>query len=156
VPTWILRAARLVLGTILLVVGVLPFGRYVQSWPRGGPLEQHAVEILRREMAVDPNRRYVLVCADTRSSDFLDWYWGYRYPQNLDVLSPDRIRTANEAPDTPVYFYVHQGRARALLGMYGIHSYDDVIKAKNYPLLFQASEITIYKTSWAEVVTGGF
>ena len=49
------------------------------------------MRIVRREVAAEPDARFLLVCSDARSPESLAFYFGYQYPTNLISVSLSEV-----------------------------------------------------------------
>lgn len=115
----------------------LPFLNYVNSWRFGSLSEAHAIATVRKEVAKEQDRKFLLVCSDSRSPKSLAFYFGYKYPRNLVVISaanldPDRLLGSDK-----VFIFLDENRSRFLKSAYGLQHYDQQIRELDLQLLYQ-------------------
>lgn len=81
------RTNNVLVTFFILSVTSLPFLNYVNSWRFESLSEAHAIATVRKEVAKEQDRKFLLVCSDSRSPKSLAFYFGYKYPRNLVVIS---------------------------------------------------------------------
>jgi len=154
-PRFATLVGRLTALGVLVAAGLLPMWRYARTLPRSETPERRAMAVVRDDVAAAPERRFALVCAETRSRDYLSWFWGYKYPPNLAVLMPDELSGSHLSDDTRVYLYVNEGRARFLHQAYGEREYGRAFASRGYPLAFHVADALLYSTTAGALARGG-
>ncbi len=131
---------------ILLVLSVtaLNFGWYIVSWRHRTLAEAEAMAIVKQEVTSNPDKKYLLVCSDTRSPDSLSFYFSYRYPQNLRVISAETLGEKRLRSDN-AFVFVHTQRSRFLESVYGDQHFDDKIESLHLPVVYAAGDVSLFR-----------
>lgn len=132
---------------ILLVLGFtgLPFAQYVNSW-RGNELpEATSMSIVRKEVYTHPHRQYLLVCSDKFSPLTHSFYFGYRYPENLHVVSPDNLTDELLRSEERLVF-INRHRSNFLKSAYGSRHYDDEIDLLDLATVYKSGEVSLLRS----------
>lgn len=137
----------------LIVVGLaaVPFSQYVGSWSTRTRPESHAMTIVQRELGRDPAAERLLVCSDVRSPGALAFYFGYRYPPNLRVVSAGDLTRALVRPGGHMIF-VHRTRSAFLQEAYGARHYDREIDALGLVPLYASGPVVLFATGGEELM----
>jgi len=140
-PTWIKSYVP-----ILLILGLtgIPFAKYLNSWRFKELPEAKAMSIVRQEVDTHPAKQYLLVSSDTRSPNSLSFYFGYRYPDNLQVASVQGLKQNFQQSDH-IFIFMDRRRSKFLQNAYGIRHYDAEINALSFPTVYASGSIVLAK-----------
>lgn len=128
---------------ILLVLGP-PLAQYASSWKWRESAEARSMAIIRQEITTHPTRKHLLVCSDTRSPESLSFYFGYRYPASLRVLSAGALTDTILQSADKRFVFLHQERSAFLKTAYGQPNYDKEIDSLGLATVYESGSVTLF------------
>jgi len=136
------RLNRLLPSLVILAFAAWPFVRHLAA-VRANPLpEAAAMSFVERAVREHPEREYRVVCADIRSPAILEFYFGFRYPPNLRVLSMDDLK--NEPLDSAGGFvFLRRSRSRFLNAEYGTPRHDEALERLALPTVYESGDVSL-------------
>lgn len=138
------RAVRHLLPAVMILGAVgFPFLHYAASWGEMPRAREHAAAMMKQEVMAHPERRYAVVCSDTRSPSSLAFYFGYRYPENLVVVFAGDV-TPTLLDGRERYAFVDGEQSAFLLASYGDANFDGEIRALGLPCRYRSGNIALY------------
>jgi hypothetical protein len=150
-------AGRLQLAPlVVLALASLSFLGYVGTWIGERAPERSAMDILRQEVAANPQRDYLMITSDERSPEFLAVYFGYEYPPNLRVQSVRGVVDGGAAHFDSLFFFVHRERSEFLENAYGGRHYDDRMRQLSRGALFESRGVHLLRGGSLDTLLRGW
>lgn len=146
------KPARIFCG-LLLLMAILPFpASEVGSFPALKMLryprpDVQAMRIVRAEVERDPNRRFLLASADSRSPKALEFYFGYELPPNLSLAVLGDVTRSQLVGIDHVFVYVNRKRSASAAKESGIQSFDRELMALGLQERYREGYVTLLATS---------
>jgi len=131
---------------VLLVLGLSgwPFLQYVASWHWKIPAEMNAMSMLKAEIEKNPGIKYLLICSDQRSPGSLSFYFGYKYPENLEVtFAGDLSNKMLHGQKT--YIYLNKHRSQFLQSSYGRRNFDNELEDLKASIIHSSEGISLFE-----------
>jgi hypothetical protein len=138
-PAWV---SSLISILFILVLTGIPFAKYLNSWRQKQLPEAQTMSIVRKEVEKHPAKQFLMLCSDTRSPRSLSFYFGYRYPENLHVVSVRELKQDSHQNDR-VFVFMDRDRSRFLQDAYGKRHYDSEIDALDLPCLYTSEKVVL-------------
>lgn len=132
---------------VLLVIAVngFSFAQHLKTWKGKDLPEAEAISIVQQETEKNPEKQFLLICSDLRSPESLAFYFGYRYPENLRVLSFGELTQAFDQTSY-VFVFINRNCSRFLEEAYGKRHFDTEIDALSLPIVFSSGSIVLFRT----------
>jgi hypothetical protein len=135
------------LRTVVTLLICLPFFGYLQSWSNNKFPENEAIKIVKKEIHKHSNKDFLLVTSDSRSSESLEFYFGYHYPNNLTVMSAQNLTQELLKSQEIALVFINRPRSLFLEHAYQHKHYDMEILNLNLPAIYQSKIVAIFKTN---------
>lgn len=139
-PSWINSCLPVFL---ILTISGLQLAIYLRDWKAEEKFSEiKAINAVRERVNESPSKNFILLCSDEWSPDALEFYFGYRYPENLKaVYLGDFEPGAHEADYA--FNFIHRFRSNQMFSWFGIPHYDSEIDRLSLPVLFENEEISL-------------
>ncbi|HVR29397.1 MAG TPA: hypothetical protein VMS86_07655 [Thermoanaerobaculia bacterium] len=139
------RARSLVPVLLILTYAGWRFVAHYESRREKVFPEQVAMSHVRNQIRSDPESDYLLVCSDSSSVGSLSFFFGYEYPDNLEVvyvedLSPEQVH------GRAAYVYVNHGRSSYRWDKYGKRHYDAEIQSLTFAPVYQEKDVLLLRS----------
>jgi hypothetical protein len=129
----------------VLLLTAIPFLQFVNSWRYADRAEAEAMAVLQHDVSASPDAPHILVCSDERSAEALSFYFGYRPPDNLRIVSARQVRDEN-LDGARIFVFVNRQRSDTLQSMYGTRHYDAEIEALNLRPAYRGPGVALFVT----------
>lgn len=141
-PAW-----QLVPAGIVVAISVLLFNSYLSGWRDSLWVEQLAIGTVQSDLAENPDAQLLVITLESRSPDALKFFFGYDYPDNLQIISAETFSQGfDQAALTRfdrIYLYQNRSMAYFLNQSYGNPLFDLTPLEQRAQRLFDAAGITV-------------
>jgi len=130
--------------SLILVLASIPFANYVKYLRSYELAESNAMTIIKSEIIDHPMEKYLLICSDSRSPNSLSFYFGYKYPKNLHVLSVHELNNALLNSTLKSFLFLHRERSMFLESAYGKPHFDEEIESLGLTPIYESWSVKLF------------
>jgi len=112
------------------------------------PMESDAIVEIKKEIYANPRERIVIITSDQRSPESLKMYFGYNYPENLNVL--DAITISDPAiiyNYSRILIYLNSERSSFLKSAYGQSNADSALRNAGFRAIYNKNPYLVLEPS---------
>ncbi|MDM8547933.1 hypothetical protein QUF61_15705 [Candidatus Venteria ishoeyi] len=131
---------------IILIIACLPFMIYISSWGIMHDASAESMSIVKQEANAYPDKQSLLITSDLRSKDSLKYFFGYKYPKNIHVISAEQLpELINKGLNyKKILIYIDNQLSMFLYRAYGNDFYDELIYKMEFNLIYKRNQVFLY------------